>query len=145
MNLRSQRNIAAKILKVGTTKVFMNPEREEDVSKAITRDDIRALIDEGVISVKKYNGRSASRVRKALAQKKKGRRKGRGSKKGKSGARTPKKEVWISKVRALRDELRKQKEEGKVDEKEYRKLYRQIKGNLFQSRRHLREQIDKKG
>jgi len=143
MNLSSQRKIAAKLLKVGLSKVFLDPERKEDIEKAITRDDIRVLIKEGAISVKKEKNPSRVRARKILSQKKKGRRKGKGSKKGRKKARKPKKELWIEKVRALRDELRKLKKEGKVDEKEYRKFYRQIKGNFFHSRRHLREYIEK--
>lgn len=144
MKLILQRKLAAKILKVGINRIYISPEKKEDVSKAITRDDIRALIKDGSISVRKEKGASRARARKIREQKRKGRRKGHGSRKGKKGARTPRKEIWISKVRALRDELRKLKKEGKIDKKEYRKLYRQIKGNLFKSRRHLRESLSAK-
>ncbi|MEM4347454.1 MAG: 50S ribosomal protein L19e [Candidatus Altiarchaeota archaeon] len=144
MNLSLQRKLAAKILKVGINRIYISPEKKEEVSKAITRDDIRALIKDGLISVRKEKGTSRVRVRKIKEQKRKGRRKGHGSRKGKKGARTPRKEIWISKVRALRDELKKLKKEGKIDRKEYRKLYRQIKGNIFKSRRHLRESLSAK-
>ncbi|MEM2918959.1 MAG: 50S ribosomal protein L19e [Candidatus Altiarchaeota archaeon] len=144
MNLSLQRRLAAKILKVGINRIYISPEKKEEVSKAITRDDIRALIKDGLISVRKEKGTSRVRVRKIKEQKRKGRRKGHGSRKGKKGARTPRKEIWISKVRALRDELKKLKKEGKIDRKEYRKLYRQIKGNIFKSRRHLRESLSVK-
>lgn len=143
MNLRSQRRIAAKILKVSESRVFLEPEKAEDISKSITREDIKALVEEGAISAKKEKGISKGRLRKKLAQKKKGQRKEQGSRKGKKGARTPKKKFWIRKVRALRDELKKLKEEGKVEKREYRKFYKQIKGNLFQSRRHLKEHVEK--
>lgn len=143
MNLSSQRRIAGKILKCGIRRIFMNPERTEDISKAITREDIKALIKEGAILVKPERGISRGRFKKRYSQKKKGRRKGYGSREGKQSARNPKKKSWVRKIRAIRDELKKIREEEKIDEKEYRMLYRKAKGNLFLSRRHLREQIEK--
>ncbi len=144
MNVSAQRKIAAKILKVGSSRIFLDPSKSEEITKAITREDVRALIKDGSISVRPEKGTSRFRANKTKAQKKKGCRKDSGSRKGKKTARTPKKEKWIGKVRALRDELRKLKKEGKIERTEYGKLYRQIKGNLFLSRRHLRENIAKK-
>jgi large subunit ribosomal protein L19e len=143
MNLRSQRKLASKILDVGIDRVWIDPDRVEDVSKAITREDIKALVKEGAISAQVKKGVSRGRIRKKHSQKKKGQRKGQGSRKGKKTARSPKKKNWIRKIRAIRDELKKLKAEGKIEEKEYRRLYRQVKGNVFQSRRHLREHIVK--
>ena len=44
MKLRSQRRLAAEILKVGEGRVWIDPNRMEDVEAAITRDEIRKLI-----------------------------------------------------------------------------------------------------
>jgi len=143
MKLTIQRKLAAKIFNVGVNRVFLDPKESAEIAKAITREDIKDLIRRGFISVKQKEGTSRSRAKKMIEQKKKGCRKGPGSRKGKKGARTPKKEKWIGKVRALRDELKKLREENKVDEKMYRRIYKQIKGNLFLSRRHLRETITK--
>jgi ribosomal protein L19E len=41
----------------------------------------------------------------------------------------------------LRDELKTLRTAKKIDDSTYRKFYRQIKGNLFHSRRHLREHL----
>lgn len=141
MNLSTQKRLAAQILDIGVNRVWIDPESAQDVSKAITRDDIRYFISRGAIAPLPVKGNSRGRVKFRRAQENKGRRKGQGRRTGKAGARTPRKKKWISKVRALRDELRKMKEEKTIGEKGYRTAYRQVKGNLFHSRRHLRENI----
>ncbi len=143
MNLRSQKRIAADIMGIGISRVVMGPERIEDVAKAITRDDIRNCISTGAISLKPAKGNSRARFKKKIKQKKKGRRRGPGHKTGKIGARIPKKKTWIGKIRAIRDELRKMKDEKSISESTYRKLYRQGKGNLFHNRRHIREYVER--
>ena len=143
MNLRNQKKLAADILKVGINRVYINPEMTEEVGKAITRDDIRYHIAVGNISAIPKKGISRGRHRKKMQQMKKGRQRGHGHRSGTKKAREPKKEAWMRKVRALRDELRKMKENKEIDDKIYRKAYRQIKGNLFHSRRHLREHVER--
>ncbi|RLI95215.1 MAG: 50S ribosomal protein L19e [Candidatus Altiarchaeales archaeon] len=141
MNLKTQKRLAAEILNVGVNRVHIDPDSIEEVAKAITRDDIRYHISSGRISAKQKKGISSGRLKKRLKQKKKGRRRGYGHRSGTKKAREPKKKAWMSRVRALRDELKKMREEGVIDNAMYRKLYRQIKGNLFHSRRHLREHV----
>lgn len=141
MNLSTQKRLAAEILDIGVNRIRIDPQAAEEVSKAITRDDIRHFISRGAITALPVKGNSRGRCRFHTRQKKKGRRSGHGRRTGKAGARTPKKKKWISKVRALRDELRKMKTEARIGEKGYRTAYRRIKGNLYHSRRHLRENI----
>jgi len=141
MNLRGQRNLAAKVMKSGKNRVKIDPDRMEEVSEALTRDDIRALIKSKAITKKPKKGVSKGRARQRKKKQKAGRQRGPGHRKGTSKARTPKKRAWITKIRAIRDELKKMRQEGEISPSEYRKLYIQAKGNLFQSRRHLREQI----
>ncbi len=143
MNLLSQKRIAADVMGIGTSRVVINPEMVDDVSKAITRDDIRRCISIGAISLNPVKGNSRARFKKRAEQKKKGRMRGPGHNTGKIGARVKKKKTWIGKIRAIRDELRKMKDEKSISESEYRKLYRQGKGNLFHSRRHVREHIER--
>jgi LSU ribosomal protein L19E len=47
MNLTTQKRLAAEILKVGTNRVWIDPERVEEVSTAITRESIKQLIKDG--------------------------------------------------------------------------------------------------
>lgn len=143
MNLKNQRRMAAELLKVGLNRVQFNKDRLSDASEALTREDIRSLIRNGVITIRPEKSTSRYRARVRLAQKRKGRHKGPGRRKGSKNARRHGKESWIKKVRALREELTKLKEEKKIGKDQYRRLYLQIKGNLYHSRRHLRESIER--
>ncbi|HEU12856.1 MAG TPA: 50S ribosomal protein L19e, partial [Euryarchaeota archaeon] len=95
------------------------------------------LIKKGVIRKLPKKGNSRSRIRKKQEQKKKGLRTGPGSRKGTKYARLGRKERWIKTIRAVRDELRKLKNEGKIDRKTYRRYYLYAKGGMFRSRAHL--------
>lgn len=144
MNLRSQKELASNVLGVGIKRISLNPEESEDISQAITREDIRTLVGEGKIVVKPKKGISRGRWKKTEIQKKKGRRKGHGSRKGTKNARVPKKKRWMQKIRAIRDELKELRDKRKLPEgSSYQKLYLQAKGGLFHSRRHMREHIKK--
>ena len=48
-----QKKIAAKILKVGETKVWLDPTKVKDIEAAITKADIRRMIQKGAIKVLK--------------------------------------------------------------------------------------------
>ncbi|MBM3308814.1 MAG: 50S ribosomal protein L19e [Candidatus Altiarchaeales archaeon] len=143
MNLKNQRRIAAKLLKVGLNRVQFNKERVSDAGEALTREDVRSLIKNGVITIRPEKAISRYRARKAQKQREKGSGRGHGKRRGKRKTRTGGKEAWIKKVRALREELAKLKEEKKIDKNQYRSIYRQIKGNLYHSRRHLRESLER--
>ena len=71
-------------------------------------------------------------------QRSKGRRRGHGSRKGHGGARTPKKEAWMTRVRALREELSSLRANGTINASQYRLYYRRAKGGVYNSRNHLR-------
>ena len=75
-------------------------------------------------------------------QRSKGRRRGHGSRKGASGARTPKKEAWMNRVRALRKELTTLRAGGTIDPTQYRLYYRRVKGGVYNSRNHLRYNME---
>ena len=47
MNLTTQKRLAADILKVGVNRVWIDPENVEEVSRAITRERVKQLIDSG--------------------------------------------------------------------------------------------------
>ena len=75
--------------------------------------------------------------KKPAAKRAKGRRRGHGRRKGGKNARTPSKKKWMTKIRALRDELRNLREEKRVTASKYRKYYLRSKGGLYNSRAHL--------
>jgi len=132
--------MAAKVLDVGVNRVRIDPENLERIADAITRDDIRALIREGIIWAESVKGISRGRIRRKRALKKK-RGRGSGSKKGAIGARLPRKRLWVTKVRAMRSHLKKVREKGDITSDVFDKLYLQIKGGQIRSMKHLKEQI----
>lgn len=124
MNLTTQKRLAASILKVGLNRVWIDPERMEEVSMAITREGVKQLIDNGAIKAKPQKGISSYRSKKLAEQKKKGKRKGRGSVKGAKKARNPKKQEWMTTIRALRKDLKDMRDANEIDATTYRKLYK---------------------
>ena len=142
MKLTNQKKIAAGILKVGVNRIIFNEDRLKDIKEAITKEDIRALIKEKAISSKPIKGISSFRSKKNKAQKRKGRRKGTGSRKGSRGARIPRKKEWMAKVRTQRKLIKLLKEKKLIISKTYNVLYRKIKGNTFRSRKHIKLFLD---
>jgi large subunit ribosomal protein L19e len=132
-DLKSQRRLAALILKIGEKRVWVDPERTEDTETAITRDEIRRLIHEGAIKSRPERGISRGRARVLKRKKGKGRRSGPGSRTGSPRARISKKEAWMNKIRALRKRLRLLKNKKIVPENAYRKLYRMASSGKFES------------
>ncbi len=143
MDLKIQKRLAAELLKVGESRVWINPENAEEISKSITKEDIRELIAQGQIKAKKVKGVSRGRAKELQAQRKKGRKKGHGKRKGTANARLNDKEKWMNKVRALRRKLNYFKKQGEIDSKKHRELYLKIKGNFFRSASHLESYIEK--
>ena len=132
-NLRSQRRLAAQILKVGQNRVWINPERMDDVEAAITRDEVRKLIHEKVIVSLPEAGVSRSRAKMVREKKRMGRRKGAGSRTGSSHAKISKKGAWMSKIRSLRKRLRELKTARIITESTYRKVYAIAGSGRFES------------
>ncbi|MBX5321023.1 MAG: 50S ribosomal protein L19e [Candidatus Bathyarchaeota archaeon] len=132
-SLKSQRRLAAQILKIGQERIWIDPNRVDDVEAAITREEIRKLIHEGVIKPLKEKGVSRARARLAHEKKKKGLRRGSGSRSGAGKARISKKEAWMKRVRALRKRLRELKDSKIITESIYRELYSMVKSGRFES------------
>jgi large subunit ribosomal protein L19e len=141
LKLDTQRRLAAQVLKIGQSRVWIDPDFIDEVSLAITKADIRRLIDEGAIQAKPKRGVSKGRTRYIRKQKRKGQRKGIGRKKGKSTAKLSKKQRWALKIRPIRKALRKLRDEGTISPKTYRELYLKSKGNAFRNTAHLRTYI----
>lgn len=132
-NLSSQRRLAAEILKIGQNRVWIDPERVDDVEAAITREEIKKLIHEHVITSLPEKGVSRSRAKVIREKKRTGRRKGPGSRTGAGHAQITKKELWMSKIRSLRKKLRELKGTRVITESTYRKVYRIAGSGKFES------------
>jgi len=144
-DLRNQRRIAATILKCGDHRVWMDSDRTDEIAKAVTRSDIRILINGGAIKSKQVQGISRGRKKFNQKQKEKGRRKGHGSRKGAKYARLPRKERWIITIRPIRSYLRQLRDDHTIDKSVYRKYYRKAKGGEFRNKHHLKTRMTAEG
>ena len=138
-DLRNQRRMASEVLKVGHTSVWIDPLHAEEVAAAVTRQDIRGLVDKGYVRKLQAQGVSRGRARALAVQKATGRRKGPGSREGSRGsqARDPRKQRWLRTIRPLRQTLAILRDEELIDPRTYRRYYRRAKGGVFRSRPHL--------
>jgi large subunit ribosomal protein L19e len=141
-DLANQRRLAAEVMDIGVNRVWLNPEASKDIAAALTREDIRKLIEEGKVDKKPIKGVSRGRARKLHEARAYGHRKGYGSRNGAKGARRPKKEMWMKKIRALRSMLRELRDTKTIDASTYRKLYTKAKGGEYRSRAHLKAHIE---
>lgn len=145
MKLNKIKETAGKILKKSKHKLVINKQKLEEnkkqVQDAITRNDVKDIISQGIIEKKQNTGHSRGRARELLAKKKLKRKRGPGKRKGTLKARQ-KDNVYNLKVRGLRKRLKELKDEGKLNDKNYKKLYLMIKGNYFRGKKHLEEYIN---
>ncbi|MHA1647544.1 MAG: 50S ribosomal protein L19e [Promethearchaeota archaeon] len=142
MTLAAQKRIAAEILKCGVHRVFIHPEALDDVEMAITREDIRNLIKNKIITKRYKIGISRARTKEQHIKKQKGRARGIGSRKGLKSARSPTKRNWINTIRPLRRELKKLRNTKQIEISVYRELYLKSKGGAFNSVATLHRYID---
>ena len=142
MRISNQKRLAADILKVGQTRIWIDPTRLDDVEDVITRDEIRKLISDGVIKARAQQGVSRGRARTNTIKRKKGLRRGPGSRRGKYTARNPKKEAWIKRIRAIRKHLRELLNRRIIQISTYRRLYVLAKGGTFADIGEVDQYID---
>tara|TARA_Y100000310_G_scaffold102154_1_gene100347 strand:- start:12462 stop:12917 length:456 start_codon:yes stop_codon:yes gene_type:complete len=133
-----QKRLAAQILKCSPKRIKLDSLRMEDIKKAITKVDVRGLIKEKAIKRKAVTSISKSRTRKNKEQKRKGRQRGYGSRKGTKNLRMGKKRRWINLVRAQRELIKELKLRNRISTKSYRMLYLKIKSGFFRNKRHVK-------
>lgn len=137
MKLRLQRRLAAKLLKVGESRIWMDPSKLKELKSAVTRADIAKLISKGAIkSLPEKLPMPRQRVRK---------RKGPGSRKGGKYAGLGRKRRWVLRIRPLRQMLHELKDSRQIDIQTYKKLYKLVKAGTFKDRSHLRTYLQQQG
>ena len=137
-DLSNQRRIAANVLKIGVHRIWLDPEEKEGIADATTRNDIRDLLESGAIQAKPKKGVSRARARQRDEKRKYGHGgTGHGSRKGRKGARNPRKREWITKIRALRSRLKELRADGTLPPNVYCKVYRKAKGGEYKSVAHM--------
>lgn len=140
-DLSAQKRLAADVLDVGKNRIWFDPSAQDEIGDAITRADIRDLIDRGIVQAMEPSGNSRGRARERDDKRAYGHRKGPGSRKGKSGGRQDAKEQWAGQIRAQRRVLRELRDDGELTPRQYRDLYDKASGGEFRSVRYLRNFI----
>jgi len=120
---------------VGVDRIVFNDEYADLIQDAITRSTIRGLVGFGAITVAPEKGISRGRFRAKSQKLKRGR--SAGSTEGPAHARNPRKDRWISKVRALRWRLKVAKDRKQISPDVYKALYKQVKGGQVRGVKHL--------
>lgn len=147
MDYRLQKRLAAEILGVGESRIWIDPDPElrEEIEGAVTKADVRSLINRGIIDVepKKGNAGYSGKVRRL--QRRKGRRRGPGRRKGVSTARLDPKEAWMARIRKIRRYLQYLRDKGVIDRRTYRRLYMLAKGGTFRDLASLKRYMADRG
>ena len=118
------------MLGVGKGRIRFNSERISDIEDAVTKQELRSLINDGAISVASVKGQKTKKEEK---------RRGYGSRKGKKTARMGKKEKWVRQVRALRNYLKSVK--AQIPKEKYWEAYKKIKGGEIRTIARLKEYL----
>lgn len=140
VNLRAKKRLISRVTGAGIHRIHLKPDRLDDVTDAITRDNIRGLITAGYVTLRPIKGTSRGRAQYKLDQRNKRGTK-QGSKQGRKGARTKRKQTYVAKVRALRRLLKIAKERRDITNPEFWILYRKVGGNTVRNKAHLRQLI----
>ena len=143
MSIKFAKRAAAQILNRGETAIRLLPGSVMDVDKALTKDDVRRLIEKGSIyAVKaKHNASSRSKIlKKARAA---GRRRGIGRRRGTDKARQGR--LWEKKVRSQRRLLKELKLAKKIDTAMFNQFYSHVKGNQYATKANLLLQLREHG
>jgi len=107
ISLKLQKRLASAVLKCGTNKVWLDPNESNEISNANSRQNIRRLVNDGLIIKKPVAVHSRARTRKNAEARRKGRHQGTGKRKGTANARMPEKVLWMRRMRVLRRLLKK--------------------------------------
>ena len=136
--MKSKKRLAAEILKTSPQKIKFEEAALAEITKAITRSDIRGLIAVGKISEHKYALRSRAGARHRKEQRRKGRQSGKGSKKGSQFSIVDRKTTWINRIRVQRDFLKELRDRKLLSSHNYHSLYNKSKGGYFRNKRHIK-------
>ena len=133
-----QKRLAAKIWGCSPQRIVLNPDKLVEIKEAITKFDVRRLINQGIITRAPIQGIAKFRTRKAAAQKRRSRRTGQGSRKGTANARADDKLQWMRSIRAQRDLLKRLRDHEFITQETFASMYKKAKGGFFRSTRHVK-------
>jgi large subunit ribosomal protein L19e len=125
MTIATIRRLAADILHVGENKIRIAPDNVKEAEGALTRADVRGLIDKGLIIRLKPQGRASTRKKERRSV---GKRR---------GIMISDKEAWMMKVRAQRKLLRTLTADGALKKGTKRSVYGKVKSGIFRNKKAM--------
>ena len=131
MNLLSKKKLAAKTLNIGIGRIYLDENRREEIKEAITRQDIKDLVESGAISIKEIKGQKKNVKRNN--------RRRAGKRKIKVNTR---KQDYVKITRKLRSYVNELKKQGLIDNEKYKEIRKNIRNKLFKSKRQLKESLE---
>lgn len=143
MSIKLTKRIAGELLGRGVSAVRIKTDSVPDAKKAITREDVRALVKSGgIYTIKAKHNISA--YSKVLREKRiKGRRRGPGKRKGSQSARGELE--YKKKIRGQRRLLKMLKDGKLIDNPKFKQYYALVKGGNFVSKASLLSHIRNNG
>ncbi|MCX6798742.1 MAG: 50S ribosomal protein L19e [Candidatus Diapherotrites archaeon] len=146
MQLEKVRRLAVQVLKAGSGAIWMDPKESEKIQSAMTKDDVRELVKQGLIKKRKPQYKSMGMARILHEKRKKGRRSGHGKRTGSKKARMEGKAHWMKNVRSQRKMLRELRgtNAAAVEKIGYRRMYKMVKGNFFKGKNYLKAFVEGK-
>ena len=134
MNLRNKKELAARTLKIGKSRIVFIDSRKDEIKEALRKEDIRDLVESGAIVIKEIKGK------KKIRKKKKG--KGPGNIKKKVNKR---KQEYVVMTRKLRGYTKEMFSQGKITKEELKEIRKRIRNKMFRSKAHLKNYIEEIG
>lgn len=131
MNLRTKKQLASKVLKVGKNRIHFDSDKFAEIKEAITKQDIKDLHSAGFISIKPIKGRKKIVRRKT--------KRGPGKIKKKVNKR---KQTYVKITRKLRKYLKELKIQGIIRKELFQELRKKIRMKDFRSKMHLKEYLE---
>lgn len=143
MSISLTKRIAARELGRGESKVRIKTDAVADAKRALTADDVRAMIGSGKIYAIKEKSNMSFRAKVVRAKKAMGRRRGPGSRRGTVKARQS--VDYKKRVRGQRRVLSALKSDRSIDNPTFKRFYRLVKGGSFASKGSLISHIRSTG
>ncbi len=123
MGLSTIKRLASDILGAGISRVHIRPDGIVRAKEALTRNDVRSLIKEGIVYKEPVKGRRKKTEKK---RKRSGRRHG--------SSTQDQKKMWMRQVRSQRKYLVQLLSEGSLENEHKWIIYSKIKSGIFKSR-----------
>jgi large subunit ribosomal protein L19e len=125
MTIQTVRRLAADIMNVGQNKVKIKPDGLKEAEGALTRSDVKGLIEKGIVTKDKPQGRASTR---------KLGRKGHGKRKGHPLSH---KDVWMVKIRSQRRLLAMLVSGSILKKESKRDIYKKLKSGIFRNKKAM--------